>query len=165
MIRRAAAAPANRTSSSLVLAGSLTSALALSLFLVSCSSSASPKSPELKVSGAYMPRPVSDLAAAFLVVTNSGGAADRLTSVTSALSDEISIHKTEDQKMIEVTSFDIPAGGTLDLARGGSHIMFAKLKQRPVLGRRIGIELHFQKADPIKVELPVKEINYNPAQN
>ncbi|WP_442806396.1 copper chaperone PCu(A)C [Streptomyces sp. NBC_01317] len=149
------------------MAGGLTSALALALILVGCSSgsSTSSKSPELKVSGAYMPRPVSDLAAGFLVVTNSGGAADKLTSVTSALSDNITIHKTEDQKMMEVTSFDIPAGGTLDLARGGNHIMFAELKQQPKQGQEIGIELHFEKADPIKVELPVKETTYNPAQN
>jgi periplasmic copper chaperone A len=166
-VTRHTAARALRTSPSLVIAGGLTSTLALALILVGCSSesSTSSKSSELKVSGAYMPRPVSDLAAAFLVVTNRGGAADKLTSVTSALSDDITIHKTEDQKMLEVKSFDIPAGGTLDLARGGSHIMFAKLKRQPKQGQQIGIELHFEKADPITVELPVKETTYNPAQN
>lgn len=111
-----------------------------------------------------MPRPVGDLAAGFLVVTNSGGAADKLTSVTSDISDDITIHSTENQKMRKVKSFDIPAGGELNLARGGNHIMFMGLKQQPEQGQKVGIELHFEKSGPIKVELPVKEINYNPAQ-
>ncbi|MFJ4920574.1 copper chaperone PCu(A)C [Streptomyces sp. NPDC088725] len=123
-----------------------------------------PGVPKLKVSGAFMPQPVSDLAAGFLVVTNSGGAADRLTSVTSDLSDSITIHRTENQRMTEVKSFAVPAGGTLDLRRGGSHIMFAKLTRRPEQGQKVSIELHFEKTGLLKVELPVKETTYNPAQ-
>ncbi|AXG82611.1 copper chaperone PCu(A)C [Streptomyces paludis] len=110
-----------------------------------------------------MPKPVSDMAAGFLTVTNSGRSADRLTSITSTISDSVTIHRTENQAMREVKSFDIPAGGELDLERGGSHIMFMNLKERPAQGQEVGIELHFEKTDPIKVELPVKETNYNPA--
>ncbi|WP_326811179.1 copper chaperone PCu(A)C [Streptomyces scopuliridis] len=157
----------------LALAACLTAALALagcssasSASSSSSDSSANPSAnaPQLKVSGGYMPRPVGDLAAGFLVVTNSGGAADKLTSVTSDISDDITIHSTENQKMRKVKSFDIPAGGELNLARGGNHIMFMGLKQQPEQGQKVGIELHFEKSGPIKVELPVKEINYNPAQ-
>lgn len=119
--------------------------------------------PELKVTGAFMPQPVGDLAAGFLVVTNKGGGADRLTSVTSDISDNISIHKTENQRMEEVTSFPVPAGGTLDLERGGNHIMFMGIKKQPKKGQTIDVELHFEKSGPVKVELPVKETNYNPA--
>nr|WP_228447623.1 copper chaperone PCu(A)C [Streptomyces paludis] len=126
-------------------------------------SSSSGAAPSLKVSGAYMPKPVSDMAAGFLTVTNSGRSADRLTSITSTISDSVTIHRTENQAMREVKSFDIPAGGELDLERGGSHIMFMNLKERPAQGQEVGIELHFEKTDPIKVELPVKETNYNPA--
>ncbi|MFI5756135.1 copper chaperone PCu(A)C [Streptomyces sp. NPDC051569] len=150
----------------LTLAAGLTITLALAL--TGCSpepSASSGGTPELKVSGAYMPRPVSDLAAGFIVVTNSGGAADKLTSVTSDISDDITIHQTENQKMRQVASFDIPAGGELNLERGGSHIMFANLKQRPEQDQKVKIELHFEKAGPIKVELPVKETTYNPAQH
>jgi copper(I)-binding protein len=118
----------------------------------------------LRVSQAFMPQPVGDLAAGFLVVTNKGGSADKLTSVTSAVSDHISIHKTENQRMLEVKSFSIPAGGTLDLERGGNHIMFMNLKKPLKQGQKVDVELHFEKAGPIKVELPVKEPTYNPAQ-
>ncbi|MET9915706.1 copper chaperone PCu(A)C [Streptomyces sp. NPDC006435] len=135
-------------------------ALATGLALAGCSTSDS--EPRLKVTGAFMPQPVGDMAAGFLVVKNDGGTSDRLTSVTSPLSDDVTIHETKNQAMRMVTSFEVPAGGELDLERGGNHIMFMKLKQRPEQGEKVSIELHFEKADPIKVDLPVKETTYNP---
>ncbi|MFE7620158.1 copper chaperone PCu(A)C [Streptomyces sp. NPDC057496] len=135
-------------------------ALTAGLALAGCSTSDS--EPRLKVTGAFMPQPVGDMAAGFLVVKNDGGTADRLTSVTSPLSDDVTIHETKNQAMRMVTSFEVPAGGELDLERGGNHIMFMKLKQRPEQGEKVSIELHFEKADPIKVDLPVKETTYNP---
>jgi copper(I)-binding protein len=137
-------------------------ALAAGLALAGCSADGGP---ELKVSGAFMPQPVGDMAAGFLTVENDGDGEDRLTSVTSTLSDEVTIHETENQKMREVESFDIPAGGELDLERGGSHIMFMALKQQPKQGDTVSIELHFEKSDPIKVELPVKETTHNPQKH
>ncbi|MFD3656001.1 copper chaperone PCu(A)C [Streptomyces sp. 24-1644] len=140
-----------------VLAGVL--ALTTGLTLAGCSSDSKP---ELKVVGAFMPQPISDMAAGFLVVQNSGDAADRLTSVTSPLSDNVTIHETKNQTMHMVSSFEVPAGGELDLERGGSHIMFMKLKQRPKQGEKVSLELHFEKAGPIKVDVPVKETTHNP---
>ncbi|MFF1833670.1 copper chaperone PCu(A)C [Streptomyces sp. NPDC058231] len=142
-----------------LLAGVL--ALSTGLTLAGCSSDGGP---ELKVTGAFMPQPVNDMAAGFLVVRNSGGSSDRLTSVTSPLSDNITIHETTNQTMRMVTSFEVPAGGELDLERGGNHIMFMKLKQQPRQGQKVSVELHFEKADPIKVDLPVKETTHNPKQ-
>ncbi|MBW5254283.1 copper chaperone PCu(A)C [Streptomyces poriferorum] len=134
-------------------------ALSTGLTLAGCSSS---DAPELKVMGAFMPQPVNDMAAAFLVVRNDGGSSDRLTSVTSPLSDDVTIHETKNQAMRMVTSFDVPAGGELDLERGGNHIMFMKLKQQPKQGETVSVELHFEKAGPMKVDLPVKETTHNP---
>jgi periplasmic copper chaperone A len=138
-------------------AGVLT--LTTGLALTACSSDTVP---QLEVTGAFMPQPVSDMAAGFLLVKNSGDAADRLTSVTSSLSDHVSIHETKNRTMRMVTSFEVPAGGELDLERGGSHIMFTELKQRPKRGETVSVELHFEKADPITVDIPVKETTYNP---
>ncbi|TXS72000.1 copper chaperone PCu(A)C [Streptomyces sp. sk2.1] len=135
-------------------------ALATGLALAGCSTSDG--EPQLEVTGAFMPQPVGDMAAGFLVVKNDGGTSDRLTSVTSPLSDDVTIHETKNQAMRMVTSFEVPAGGELNLERGGNHIMFMKLKQRPEQGEKVSIELHFEKADPIKVDLPVKETTYNP---
>ncbi|MET7621187.1 copper chaperone PCu(A)C [Streptomyces sp. NPDC005408] len=137
-------------------------ALTAGLALAGCSSDGKP---ELKVSGAFMPQPVSDMAAGFLTVQNSGAGADRLTSVTSDVSDDITIHESKNQTMQEVKTFDVPADGELDLERGGNHIMFMKLKQKPKQGEKVTVELRFEKSDPIKVELPVKEPTYNPKKH
>ncbi|MBT2443504.1 copper chaperone PCu(A)C [Streptomyces sp. ISL-36] len=148
-------------------------ALAAGLALTGCSSDSSdsagsepkPGKPKLEVTGAFMPQPVMDMAGGFLTIKNDSGTADKLTSVTSPLSDDIQIHEAKDQKMREVTSFDIPANGELNLERGGSHIMFMGLKQKPKQGEKVSIELHFEKADPIEVDLPVEAATHNPKQH
>ncbi|NUK03647.1 copper chaperone PCu(A)C [Streptomyces lunaelactis] len=138
-------------------------ALSGGLALAGCSSGSEPGSPELKVSGAFMPQPVnSEMASGFLTVRNSGGTADRLTSVTSDLSDDITIHESKNQTMQEVKAFDVPADGKLDLERGGNHIMFMRLKQKPEQGEKVTVELRFEKSGPIKVELPVEAPTHNP---
>ncbi|WP_189282318.1 copper chaperone PCu(A)C [Streptomyces atratus] len=143
----------------------LTGAIALTTALTLAGCSTSDSKPELKVSGAFMPQPASDMAGGFLVVKNSGDTSDRLTSVTSPISDDVTIHETKNGKMRKVTSFEVPAGGQLDLERGGNHIMFMKLKQQPKVGEKVPVELHFEKADPIKVDLPVKETTHAPKKH
>ncbi|MGW1765870.1 copper chaperone PCu(A)C [Streptomyces sp. NPDC002073] len=151
----------NRRTTTLIAAAlSLTAALAIS----GCSSDADKDAkPDLSVSGAFMPEPLNtDMAGGFLVVKNDSGTADKLTSVTSPLSDDVQVHETKNQKMQHVKSLDVPANGELKLARGGSHIMFMGLKNKPKLGDKVAIELHFEKAGPVKVELDVKDRTHNP---
>ncbi|GGT67742.1 copper chaperone PCu(A)C [Streptomyces lateritius] len=131
----------------------------------SAGSAASGGKPRLEISGAFMPQPATDMAGGFLTITNGSGTADKLLSVTSSLSDDVTIHETKNQKMREVKSFDIPANGELKLERGGNHIMFMELKKQPKQGEKIDIELHFEKADPIAVELPVEAATHNPKQH
>ncbi|MCP3754964.1 copper chaperone PCu(A)C [Streptomyces sp. TBY4] len=149
-----------RTTRTLAAALSLTAALAIS----GCSSdadSASGAAPKLTVSGGYMPEPVNDkMAGAFMVIKNDSKTADKLTGVTSPLSDDLQIHETKDQKMQQVQSLDVPANGELQLARGGSHVMFMGLKNIPKVGDKVSIELRFEKSGPVKVELDVKERTY-----
>ncbi|MGW0118784.1 copper chaperone PCu(A)C [Streptomyces sp. NPDC003327] len=143
-------------------------ALATALTLTGCSSDGGDgdgDGPALKVSGAFMPQPVRDMAGGFLTITNNSDTADKLTSVTSPLSDDVQIHETKNQKMRQVTSFDIPAHGELNLERGGSHIMFMDIKQKPKQGDKVRIALHFEKSDPIEVELPVEAATHNPRQH
>ncbi|MET9350675.1 copper chaperone PCu(A)C [Streptomyces termitum] len=137
-------------------------ALAAALALTGCSSGGG--KPELRISGAYMPQPVMDIAGGFLTIKNTGGSADRLTSVTSTVSDDVTMHETKGQTMRRVESFDIPAGGELKLARGGNHLMFMELKKKPKQGEKVSIELHFEKTGPIEVDVPVEVPNYNPQQ-
>ncbi|MGW7415370.1 copper chaperone PCu(A)C [Streptomyces sp. NPDC054863] len=124
--------------------------------------------PGLEVTGAFMPEPaMADMAGGFLTVKNSGTVADRLTSVTAAgFAGKAEIHETtKDGKMQEVKSFDVPAGGKLDLKRGGSHIMFLDVKKKPKKGDKVAVELHFEKAGTVKVDMPVEAATHNPQQH
>ncbi|MFD8882018.1 copper chaperone PCu(A)C [Streptomyces erythrochromogenes] len=144
-----------RTIRTLAAALSLTAALAIS----GCSGDSEP---EMTVSGAFMPQPVNDkMAGGFMVIKNGSGTADKLTGATSSLSDDLQIHETKDQKMQQVQSMDVPANGELKLERGGNHIMFMGLKSTPKVGDKVTVELRFEKAGSVKVELDVKERTYN----
>ncbi|MFC3573413.1 copper chaperone PCu(A)C [Streptomyces yaanensis] len=138
--------------------------MAAGLLLAGCGGSGGSSSakPELKVTGAYMPAPVtSDMAAGFFTVTNSGGS-DTLTSVTSGLTADVTLHSTKDGEMTEEKSFPVPADGTLDFASGGNHLMFGKLTHQPKQGEKVSVQLHFAKSGTVTVEMPVKSPTYNP---
>ncbi|MEU9178140.1 copper chaperone PCu(A)C [Streptomyces sp. NPDC048550] len=155
-----------RTTRTLAAALSLTAALAISGCSSDSDSGSAAKAgadkPKMTVTGAFMPEPVNDkMAGAFMVIKNDSKTADKLTAVTSPLSDDLQIHETKDQKMQQVAAMDVPANGELKLERGGSHVMFMGLKNTPKVGDKVTVELRFEKADPVKVELDVKERTYN----
>ncbi|MFC7988496.1 copper chaperone PCu(A)C [Streptomyces pilosus] len=142
------------TAAALAVAGALT--------LAGCGGSGgSGSGADLSVDSAYMPQPVSDMAAGFLTITNDGDTGDRLTSVTSDLG-EVTVHETVDGAMQEVEALDIPAHGSLVLESGGNHLMFEQLKQRPKQGQKVAVELRFDRSDPVTVEIPVKPATYTP---
>jgi copper(I)-binding protein len=116
---------------------------------------------DLSVSGAYMPQPVSDMAAGFLTIANKGDQDAELTEVTSDLG-EVTVHETEGGVMREVSSLDVPAHGTLVLESGGSHLMFEKVADKPREGQTVTVTLHFTGHDPVEVDLPVKPATYRP---
>jgi periplasmic copper chaperone A len=118
--------------------------------------------PELSVSGAYMPQPVSDsMAAGFLTITNKGGTPDELTSVTSDAG-EVTAHETVGSSMREGQDLDVPAHGRLVFKSGGNHLMFDKLKRKPMQGDTVAVRLHFAESGTVAVEIPVKSATYQP---
>ncbi|MFD7503845.1 copper chaperone PCu(A)C [Streptomyces sp. NPDC059850] len=119
--------------------------------------------PELSVGGAYIPRPaMSDMAAGFLTVTNKGGGEDKLTSITTPLARDVTLHTTKGTQMRQVGSLDVPANGELKLTSGGDHLMLTKLVHRPKLGEKVEFTLHFATSDPIKIKVPVEPMTYRP---
>ena len=116
----------------------------------------------LSVGSAYMPQPVSDMAAGFLTISNDGATADRLTSVSSDAAGQVTVHRTVDGAMQEAESLDIPAHGSLVLESGGNHLMFEQLKRKPEEGQKVSVELTFDRSDPVTVEIPVKSATYSP---
>ncbi|MEU3522876.1 copper chaperone PCu(A)C [Streptomyces sp. NPDC038707] len=143
-------------------AGALASALALT----GCSDSARADAgtADLSVSSPYMPQPVSaDMAAGFLTITNEGGAGDELTSVSSDVAGQVTMHSTDGGAMAEESSFGIPAHGRLVFRSGGNHLMFERLKRAPKQGQTVTVKLTFAKSGPLTVEMPVKSATYNPS--
>ncbi|WP_327344786.1 copper chaperone PCu(A)C [Streptomyces europaeiscabiei] len=129
----------------------------------SSSSASSSSAAKLSVTSAYMPQPVTDsLAAGYLVIENDGGAADELTSVTSDIARDVTVHETTGQSMREVTGLKVPADGELVLKSGGNHLMFENLKRKPKEGETVSLRLNFTKSEAITVEMPVKSATYQP---
>ena len=143
-----------------------------SVALTGCSSAqqaggdAKPAGPaRLTVSGGYIPRPLlTDMAAAYFTVTNSGGGAARLTSVTSTLAAHATLHTTSHDTMQQVPSLPVPAGGRLTLGTGGDHVMLEDLSRRPSVGDKVTLTLHFAHASPatVTVTVPVRPTTYTP---
>lgn len=99
--------------------------------------------------------------AAFLEIHNMGDEDDRLISVASEVSARTELHTHEDQgdgvmKMIHLEEgFEIKAGETHALARGGDHVMFMGLNQPLGHGDVVNVTLTFEKAGEIALEIPV----------
>ncbi|MDG5806959.1 copper chaperone PCu(A)C [Streptomyces ossamyceticus] len=135
------------------------------LALTGCGSpdSSGSSAAELSVKAAYMPQPVTDsMAAGYLVIENKGGAADELTSVTSDVAQDVTVHETAGQAMKQVSALQVPAGGELVLRSGGNHLMFENLKRKPKEGETVSLRLNFTKSKAITVEMPVKSATYQP---
>ncbi|AXE75909.1 copper chaperone PCu(A)C [Streptomyces atratus] len=92
--------------------------------------------------------------AAFFRITNSGGADDRLVSVTSAAVDSamLSRHVRHDSgagSMSMVGSVGLPAGETLAMSASTVDVM-VKMKDRRQVGDVLPFVLHFRHSDPVE---------------
>lgn len=119
----------------------------------------------LAVTGGYIPQPLlTDMAAAYFTVTNTGGTAARLTSVSSGLAAHATLHRTTDDTMQQVMSLPVPAGGKLTLSTGGNHVMLEDLSHKPAVGDKVTLTLHFAHATPatVTVTVPVRPTTYHP---
>ncbi|MFD0383339.1 copper chaperone PCu(A)C [Streptomyces stramineus] len=105
---------------------------------------------------------MTDMASAYLTVRNEGGKADKLTSVTSPLSRDITMHTTEGSQMKHAAALEVPAKGELKLARGGTHLMLGKLGHKPEVGEKIEFTLHFATSGTIKIKVPVENTTFRP---
>ena len=99
--------------------------------------------------------------AAFMVITNADGAADRLIGVTSDVAEKVELHTHREDsngvmRMIHVEEgFELPEGGEIVMERGGNHVMFMGLKEPMKQGDMIDVTLTFEKAGDVAVQIPV----------
>lgn len=94
----------------------------------------------------------------FLTLTNTGTEDDRLVAASAAIAGATQIHamamEGDVMKMRQLTEgLVIPAGETVVLEPGGYHLMFMGLKQAIAEGAVVPVELTFEKAGTITVDL------------
>jgi periplasmic copper chaperone A len=98
---------------------------------------------------------------AFVTVHNGGREADRLRSAASPAAKTVELHETVDDNGVmrmapQPDGWEIAPGGELVLKPGGRHLMLIDLVRPLEPGAIIEITLNFDRAGPIKVQVPVK---------
>ena len=113
----------------------------------------------IQVTGAFARgAPAGGVGGLFLTIVNTGSA-DRLTGAASPAVGKAELHESiQDKgvmKMRPVAVLDIPAGGTVQLAPGGYHVMLMGLKQSLTAGGQLPATLSFEKAGRIEITATV----------
>ncbi|MBB4122976.1 copper chaperone PCu(A)C [Martelella radicis] len=118
---------------------------------------------DLAISGAFARAtlPGAPVGGAFLTIENQGDQDDRLVSATADFAGMTQLHNMrmegEVMKMYQMENgIPLPAHETVQLAPGGLHVMFMKLKQPLVEGDTVEVELTFEKAGAVTIDLPVE---------
>jgi len=100
-----------------------------------------------------------DVSAGYVTIVNDSDAEDRLVSASSARATSVDLHEMSMDgavmRMRMVSAVDIPAHGHFALAPGGTHLMFNGVSTPFVEGERIPVQLTFEHAGVVSVELPV----------
>jgi copper(I)-binding protein len=123
---------------------------------------AAPAFAQVKVEGAWTRAtpPGAKIGAGYMKI--SAAKADRLVGASSPAAAKVEMHVTQKQgemmMMREVKGYDIPAGGSFELAPSGAHLMLVDLKAPLKEGARVPLTLRFEKAGEVKVELQVRAL-------
>jgi copper(I)-binding protein len=99
----------------------------------------------------------------YLTIENKGTEADRLTSISSDVSDKAELHETRlDGGVMKMRALpqgvEIKAGQSLVLKPGAYHLMLLGLKKQLLPGGAINVTLTFEKAGPVSVAMPIETV-------
>lgn len=99
-------------------------------------------------------------AAGYMTVSNLGRAPDALLRVECAAATRVSLHESRMaagvMSMQPLARATVPAGGQLDFAPGGPHVMLEGLRAALVEGQRVPAVLVFQRAGRVRIEFRVQ---------
>ncbi|QHC74983.1 copper chaperone PCu(A)C [Rathayibacter sp. VKM Ac-2805] len=141
------------------------------LALTGCSAGASgstsaevaPAATEVSITDGWVKAADSGMSAAFGELENSGTEDVTVVSATSAASSELELHETvanESGEMVmraKESGFTIPAGGSLELAPGGNHIMLMDLAAPIVAGDEVTVTLTFSDDSTTEFTVPARD--------
>lgn len=131
---------------------------------------ASARAGDLKASGGWAVEPAApDTTAAYLTVTNTGSSGDALVKADSEAAKTVMFHETKKsgsgaEKMVGVTSFDLPAGGEVTFEPGGAHLMVMGLDAELKPGDSLPITLTSRAGTTLRLDLPVLSRTERPGQ-
>lgn len=98
-------------------------------------------------------------AALYVDIANHGDVEDSLLGASCTCAERTSLHVTEDRDgilmMAPTDELDLPAGTTVELHPGGSHIMLEGLQGPLTAGSTVEVSLEFARSTPIAMEVPV----------
>jgi len=105
-------------------------------------------------------RPGAPTGTAYMLIHNHGDRPDRLLSAASPVAERVERHtSTEEDGILRMGAIEggieIPAGGELDLARGGPHIMFMGITDPFEDGDIIELTLTFERSGDMTFRVPV----------
>lgn len=118
---------------------------------------------DLTVEDAWLAEPAQpSMTAGYLTITNNGDEPVALTEAATSLSERTELHTVETtesgaSQMTPVDTIPVPAGGTVELASGGLHLMVLDMPRPPQVGDTATITLTFDNGETVHVEAPVLE--------
>ncbi len=115
---------------------------------------------ELMAHDAWVPQPPpGSPAAAYLMLHNTGAEAVRVTGVRCAAAEKASLHETRVEdgvaKMVPVEVIEVPAGGSVDLAPRGLHVMLMG-PTLPDAGESVELVLELEGGGTLEVAAEVR---------
>ena len=129
------------------------------MLLASCGQGGSPN---VQIANAWARETVAGQTstAAYLTIINNGTADDRLASVSAPAPVEASVHTTENSggisQMREMSSgIAVPAGSTIELKPGGTHVMITGLPAPLRRGETLKLGLRFEKSGEKPIDVRV----------
>ncbi len=119
-----------------------------------------PQGPSIVVEDPWV-RPSPNGAAGYMVITNNGGEADVLISVSIDFGGMVMLHQTiiEDNimKMNQIHNLELPPFSTVELKPGGYHIMIQDPAQPIQEGETVKIHLNLEKSGTITIDAPISQ--------
>lgn len=101
------------------------------------------------------------VSAAYLIIENTGNAADRLLRVATDAAETVEIHTTQMEDNVMrmrplPDGLEIPAGGQVILEPGGYHLMLMGLQHDLVAGERLPLTLTFASGKQLTIEAEIR---------
>ena len=97
--------------------------------------------------------------AVYFSITNAGGKADRLLSVSTPVASKVELHESRNMRgvveMRELTSVECPPGATVRATPGGLHVMLMGLAAPLAAGTEFSVSLQFRDAGVLTLKVPV----------